>query len=139
MCTCNPEYTYRKKSNGESVNRLLFHCPVAMKLWCIVDLIASWQGRFVHHRNDVIWKAVPHCLMWGIWRERNFRSFEDSERSLPGLKLFFFRILLDWMSVVGCYSLCLICDLIDHCNLRDWLYCPICINRVYLGDSFGFQ
>ena len=119
MCTCNPESTYQEKSNGESVNRLLFHCPVAMKLCFIVDLIASWQGRFAHHRNGVIWKAVPHCLMWGIWRERNARNFEDSERSLPGLKLFFFRILLDWMSVVGCYSLCLICDLIDHCNLRD--------------------
>ena len=54
MCTCNPESTYQKKSNRESVNRLLFHCPVAMKLCFIVDLIASWQGRFAHHRNGVI-------------------------------------------------------------------------------------
>ena len=65
-------------------------------------LLASWQGRLGHHLNGVIWKAISHCLMWYIWREQNDQSFEDSERTLPDLKLFFFKTLLDWKSVVGC-------------------------------------
>ena len=35
------------------------------------------------------WIVVPHCLMWGIWKEINSRCFEDSERSMPDLKLLF--------------------------------------------------
>ena len=65
-------------------------------------LLVSWQGRLGHHLNGVIWKAISHCLMWHIWREQNDQSFEDSERTLPDLKLFFFKTLLDWKSVVGC-------------------------------------
>ena len=87
----------KKKSNGESVNRLLFHCPVAMKLWCIVDLIASWQGRFVHHQNDVIWKAVPHCLMW-VFGER---GISKALRILKDLCL-----VLNYFSLEFCWIGC---------------------------------
>lgn len=65
--------------------------------------------------------VVPNCLMWCIWQERNNLSFEDSESSLLYLK-FFFRNLLDWMSVVGCHSIFLACDLVGVCNLCVWLY-----------------
>ena len=53
------------------------------------------QGKFVRHCNDVIWMAVPHCLMWCIWQERNNRCFEDSEMIVADLKIFFFRMLSD--------------------------------------------
>ena len=59
------------------------------------------------HRNGIVWKAVPHCLMWCIWKEWNSRSFEDMEQNLPDLNLplnfirldvsyglFFFRFIL---------------------------------------------
>ena len=54
--------------------------------------------------------AAPLCLMWHLWRKRNDRSFEDTERTMPNLKLIFFRTLLDWMfvlhrcSVIYCYK-----------------------------------
>ena len=66
------------KSNGESVDHFLLHCPIVYELWSmvfslfgiywampkiVVELLACWQGNFGHHRNGVIWMAVPHCLM----------------------------------------------------------------------------
>ena len=79
----------------------------------VVELLACWQGNFGHHRNGVIWMAVPHCLMWCIWRERNNRCFEDFERTIADLKLFFFKTLLDWMSIIGSHSIFSVYDLID--------------------------
>ena len=83
----------------------------------VVEFLACWQGNFGHHSNGVIWLAVPHCLMWCIWWERNNRCFEDSERTIAGLKLFFFKTLSDWMSIIGSHSISLIYDLMDACSL----------------------
>ena len=70
---------------------------------------------------------------WGIWKERNNQCFKDTKRSMPGLKLIFFRTLLDWMSNLHSLSLSSVIDVIDSCNLCDWLYGPL---PMYLGDSF---
>ena len=83
-------------------------------------------------------------IVWcGTFEGReNDQRFEDSEWSLSNLKLFFFKTLLDWMSVVGSIFTCSVCDLIYHCNFRAWLYCPqlytSCI-PVYLCDSNFLQ
>ena len=82
----------------------------------VVELLACWQGNFSHHRNGVIWMAVPHCLMLCIWRERNNRCFEDSERTIANLELFFFKTLLDWMSIIESHSISSVYDLMDACN-----------------------
>jgi hypothetical protein len=78
------------KTDGETIDHLLLHCPVAYDLWSFVfsmfgvqwampsrvlDLLACWQGRFGRLRSAEIWKAIPHCLMWCLWRERNSRIF----------------------------------------------------------------
>ena len=78
-------------------------------------LLACWQGHFGRLRNGVIWKIVPPCLMWCIWKERNNRCFEDSERAIPDIKLLFFRTLLEWFSVWRNHSFSLL-DLLDFCN-----------------------
>jgi hypothetical protein len=92
----------------ESVDHLLLHCEVACALWNaifsrfglswvmplrVVDLFACWWtgGR---SRSAVVWKMVPSCLLWCLWRERNDRNFEDQERTLEELKTFFFYSLL---------------------------------------------
>ena len=87
----------------------------------VVELLACWQGNFGHHRNGVIWMVVPHCLMWCIWQERNNQCFENSERTIAGLKLFFFKTLLDWMSIIESHSISSVYDLTDACNLCIWL------------------
>ena len=103
------------KYNGESVDHLFLNCLAAMDLWSVVldlfgvnwvttklvvGLLACWQGQFGQHRNGHIWITVPHCFMWCLWRERNSNCFEDNERSMPNLKLSFFRTLLDWLSTL---------------------------------------
>jgi hypothetical protein len=74
------------KADGESVDHLLLHCGYAKELWDmvfvmfgihwvmpkrVIDLFYCWQGKFGWHQNITIWKAIPHCLMWCLWRERN--------------------------------------------------------------------
>uniref|UniRef100_A0A2N9E7V6 Reverse transcriptase domain-containing protein n=1 Tax=Fagus sylvatica TaxID=28930 RepID=A0A2N9E7V6_FAGSY len=78
------------KADGESVDHLLLHCPYAKELWDmifglfglqwvmpkrVIDLFSCWYGSVGRH--SVIWKAIPHCIMWCLWRERNARIFED--------------------------------------------------------------
>ena len=83
----------------------------------VVRLFACYQGRFGRHRNGVIWKVVPLCVMWCIWKERNSRCFEDIERAMPDLKLFFIRTLLDWFSVWKNHPFSIL-DLLDFCNFH---------------------
>lgn len=52
----------------------------------VADLLASWKGQEGRCRNDTISKAIPHCLIWCIWRERNARNFE-CERFILELEL----------------------------------------------------
>ena len=56
---------------------------------------------------------------------KNSRCFEDSECSLPDLKLLFFRILLGWLSVWKNQSFSLILDLLDLCNFLFDMYTPL--------------
>jgi hypothetical protein len=53
----------------------------------VLDVWARWQGSFGDHRNLLVRKMVPHCVMWCLWGERNARHFEDCERSVLDLKL----------------------------------------------------
>ena len=83
----------------------------------MVELLVCWQGKFGRHRNSAIWMDVPHCLMWCIWRERNNRRFEDLERSVLDLKLFFLKTLLDWVIVLGFRSFSSVRGFMDFCTL----------------------
>ena len=51
----------------------------------VIDLLG------VSHQNIVIWRAIPHCFMWCLWKERNARTFEGCEQSIAAMKLQFFR------------------------------------------------
>ena len=67
----------------------------------VLDMLSSWQGWFECHRYKRIWEAVPHCLMWCLQQECNARSFEDRERTIPDLKLFFMNSLFNWLPSLG--------------------------------------
>jgi hypothetical protein len=98
------------KLNGESVDHLLLHCEVACALWNaifsrfslswvmplrVVDLFACWWTGD-HSRSAVVWKMVPSCLLWCLWRECNDRQFEDKERTIEEFISFFFHSLYSW-------------------------------------------
>jgi hypothetical protein len=38
----------------------------------------------------------PLCILWCQWREMNYRSFEDHERTLEEIKSLFFNTLYLW-------------------------------------------
>jgi hypothetical protein len=100
------------KADGKSVNHLLLHCPVACDLWnlvCslfgvswvmprgVVDLLFCWNGSLGSCEAGKIWKMIPHCLMWCLWCERNSRTFNGEETSIPALKFRFLKTLFEWL------------------------------------------
>jgi hypothetical protein len=96
---------------------------VIVELWTymlrsIVELLDCWQGNFGKHRNFLIWRVVPHCLMWSIWRERNGHSFEDCERPYVEIKFFFLRSLCEWVDGWGSFSCSSLLQFLEHCSLR---------------------
>ena len=70
---------------------IYYYRPIAYELWTtvlfiwipvdyakeVIDMFAAWHDSFGRHRIIVFWKAMPHCILWRLWRERNTRSFED--------------------------------------------------------------
>ena len=63
------DWCHMCKRNGESVDHLLIHCPIAFDLksmvftlfgihWVmpktVMELLACWQGKFGRHRNSAI-------------------------------------------------------------------------------------
>ena len=113
-------------NNVESVDHLLFLCPIAHTLWMymirlfgikcvmlgsVVDLLFCWYHWLGKHSSD-IWDLVPGYLMWTIWTERNRRSFEDEGKTVVQLLEFCQRTLSDWSRYWG-YS--------DSSTLLDFL------------------
>ena len=89
----------------------------------VVDLLDCWSCNFKRHRNIVIWRMVPHSLMWYIQQERNAKSFEGRERSILEFKSFFFFTLLKWCLVLPSFSCFSLLVLLDYCNLVFWCFC----------------
>ena len=125
------DWCYMCKRNGESVDHLFLHCHFASDLWTMVlglfgvswvmprtvlGLLWCWQGSFGRHQNGCIWFIIPHCLLWCLWRERNNRCFEDTKRSIPDLKLLFFRTLRDWLFAFQNKSFPSFIDFLESCN-----------------------
>ena len=74
----------------------------------VVELLASWKGKFSKPRNGLIWNMVPHCFMWSIWRETNFQILKKPEDRFKTWRLLSSRLCLGGqMSRV--FSLSLLC------------------------------
>ena len=120
------------KKSGELVNHLLLHCPIAYDLWSMVwalfglqlvmphgvsDLFSSWQGSFGGHWSIDLWMAVPHYVLWCIWREQNSRCFEGKERSTSDFKSLLPHTLLEWSSSFNLFPCSNFLDMLNLCNL----------------------
>jgi hypothetical protein len=46
----------------------------------------------------VMWKMVPMCLFWCLWREKNDKNFENRERPLGDILSLFYEPLYLWMA-----------------------------------------
>ena len=83
--------------------------------------------------------------MWGIWRERNARTFKGCEISTHDMK-FFLQTLLEWKNSSGVFTFNSLTDLLDSCSFL-FLYfslffflflsmLPVCFFFFYFFFSF---
>ena len=106
-------------------------CTLAQHLWdsvfnlfgihwvmprTVCDLLMCWPGVLGKNMHAVIWRTIPHCLLWCVWREQNLRTFEGLEMAIPDIQLNFFRMLFDWIHVLGVFSFSSFQDVIDLCS-----------------------
>jgi hypothetical protein len=78
----------------------------------IYDLLHCWRRKGPAY---VVWNAIPSCLMWLLWRERNQRAFKDAERHSADLKLILIRTLMEWTAAVSSRSFPSVFAFIDGC------------------------
>jgi len=107
------EWCVMCKKHGESVDHLLLHCDVAWIVWSsfyrlfgvewvmpssVVDLLSAWGTLLVRGPVHRIWKQVHLCVLWGLWRERNSRLFDDVEVQVGALCRNVLNMLYIWVS-----------------------------------------
>ncbi|KAG2674363.1 hypothetical protein I3760_13G130500 [Carya illinoinensis] len=103
------------KQSGETLDHLLLHCDIVRALWVevfsrvelawvmsatVVDLLACWLNLGGIPQISAVWKMIPICLFWCIWKEQNDRTFEDKEHSMEEIRLLFVRTLFLWAKAV---------------------------------------
>ena len=95
----------------EELNHLLIHCPSVWRLWeglisilgftwvcpyLVQDLIMGWFVLPIRKRARKPWRAAPLCLIWAIWKERNYIGFDNMHFSFSRLKSSFVSMLTSW-------------------------------------------
>ena len=80
------------KRNEETIDHLLLHCAITRVLWellcslfgicwvhpcSIQQALEVLRGPFVGKKRKDVWRAMPLCLFWTIWKARNKIVFED--------------------------------------------------------------
>ena len=100
------------------VNHLLLHCEKAYQLWSLVfrsfgiswtlpksvaNTLFGWWNWFGKHSSS-IWNIALLFLIWCIWREQNWRTFEDRDKSDDQLLAYFSGSLFDWSKAWGLTS-----------------------------------
>lgn len=70
----------------------------------VVELLACWHRGFQWHSAASIWNAIPHCIIWTIWREWNNRTFEGEKQSITELMRSFILSLFEWITAFNALS-----------------------------------
>jgi hypothetical protein len=60
----------------------------------VINLFACWWNS--EKPSAAIWKIVPICIFWCVWKEINLRCFEDMESSMNDILASFFLTLYLW-------------------------------------------
>ena len=45
----------------------------------VKDAIISWRDSFVGKKRKKVWNAVPICIFWIVWKERNHIGFKEGK------------------------------------------------------------
>ena len=100
-----PNRCFLCECEEESVNHILIYCTVVVRaLWDIVfglvdvkwvspgtvkEVLASWRGSWVGKKRKKIWDAIPLCIFWTGWKERNRLAFRGGGFECSKVKEFF--------------------------------------------------
>lgn len=102
-------------SDGESLDHLFIHCPVAKAFWeyflgkfgvnwvhpqSLRNLFFCWPAQdfgSISLRAKAIWRLVPVAFCWTIWEERNKRIFYGEIRHNHKIMDSILTKLYDWM------------------------------------------
>jgi hypothetical protein len=85
------------------------------------DMLACWMGGFGRGVGGV-WKAVPLCIMWCIWREQNAWFFEGKEMSMAKLKYLFLKSFYDWTLTYSSASVVGLLDFLDSLLIKKKIF-----------------
>ena len=114
----------------ETINHILVHCSKAKVLWDLVfslfgvnwvlpftvrDTLLGWYASFKDKKHRKVWRTIPLCLFWTVWKERNMIVFDNEVLSIQRLKNSFVCNIFSWAKssiVVGPLTLF---------NFVDWL------------------
>ena len=95
----------------ENVNHILLDCTVVRTLWDITfalfgvqwvfpekvkEALFCWWGPFVGKKRKKIWKSIPLCIFWTVWKERNRLAFRGGSLAIQTLKNSFVCSLWSW-------------------------------------------
>ena len=95
----------------ENVNHILLHCTVVRSLceiafalfgvqWVfperVKEALFCWQGSFVGKKRKKLWKSIPLCIFWTVWKERNRLAFRGGFLAIQTLKNSFVCNLWSW-------------------------------------------
>ena len=81
-------------------------------LWAVLE-VETWNHTLGCLRGGDVWGTTPSCLMWCIWEERNCRTFEGKELSLPNLKFLLLKTLYKRSSISYTFSTFSFTDFLD--------------------------
>jgi hypothetical protein len=83
----------------------------------VLDLLSAWGTLLGRGPIHCVWKQVPLCVLWGLWRERNSRLFEDVEVQAGALCKNMLNMLFFWVSANGMGSMSY-ADFLLSCSFR---------------------
>ena len=120
----------------KTVNHILGTLIVVRVLWEIVlvlfgiqwvfpetvkEVLISWRGPFVDKKGKKIWKSIPLCIFWTVWKEMNILAFRGGSLAVQKLKNSFVCNLWSWARLyIGEESFSLIGFLEWLAPLKGW-------------------
>ncbi len=102
----------------------------------VVDLLSCWNGRWGLFEAGNIWRMIAHYIMWCLWCERNARTFNEEETSIPALKFLLLQTLFDWLKASNLITSDSVSDMLMLCSF--W-FCYLCTLFTYTSYLHGVR
>ena len=111
-CYGTLQVTYTTHSaNSHKTARNLFHSPRLLSC-----LLLGWKAKGMEKRQRKVWRMVPLCLFWCIWKEGTQRIFCEEEISKQRLKETLLKSLMEWYHDAMGMEIATMLDFLDSLN-----------------------